>query len=59
LVNEGHHARTYHKGAWAAPNDRGAAAADKKNETFLRAVSAGRSDSRNRLERGGAELICE
>ena len=26
LVNEGHHARTYHKGAWAAPNDRGAAA---------------------------------
>ena len=23
LVNEGHHARTYHKGAWAAPNDRG------------------------------------
>ena len=26
LANEGHHARTYHKGAWAAPNDRGAAA---------------------------------
>ena len=32
LVNEGHHARTYRKGAWAAPNDRGAAAADKRNE---------------------------
>ena len=38
LVNEGHHARTYRKGAWAAPNDRGAAA-DKRNETFLRAGS--------------------
>ena len=24
LVNEGHHARTYRKRAWAAPNDRGA-----------------------------------
>ena len=23
LVNEGHHARTYRKGAWAALNDRG------------------------------------
>ncbi len=23
LGNEGHHARTYRKGAWAAPNDRG------------------------------------
>ena len=22
LVNEGHHARTYHKGAWTVPNDR-------------------------------------
>ncbi len=32
------HARTYRKGAWAAPNDRGAAA-DKRNETFLRAGS--------------------
>jgi len=39
LVNEGHHARTYHKGAWAAPNDRGAAATDKRNETFLMAGS--------------------
>ncbi len=39
LVNEGHHARTYRKGAWAAPNDRGAAATDKRNETFLRAGS--------------------
>ncbi|MGY3664427.1 MAG: hypothetical protein ACXAHE_11400 [Roseburia sp. 1XD42-69] len=29
MVNEGHHARTYRKGAWAAPNDRGAAA-DKR-----------------------------
>ncbi len=38
MVNEGHHARTYRKGAWAAPNDRGAAA-DKRNETFLRAGS--------------------
>ncbi len=35
----GHYARTYRKGAWAAPNDRGAVAADKRNETFLRAGS--------------------
>ena len=33
------HARTYRKGAWAVPNDRGAAVADKRNETFLRAGS--------------------
>ncbi|MEY8327459.1 hypothetical protein AALB47_26775 [Lachnospiraceae bacterium 54-11] len=39
MVNEGHHARTYRKGAWAALNDRGAAVADKRNETFLRAGS--------------------
>ncbi len=30
LVNEGHHARTYRKGAWAAPNGRWAAVADKR-----------------------------
>ena len=35
----GHHARTYHKGAWAALNDRRADTTDKRNETFLRVGS--------------------
>ena len=33
LADEGHYARTYHKGAWAAPNDRGA---DINNKNFIK-----------------------
>ena len=39
MVNEGHYIRIYHKEPWAAPNDRGATVADKRNETLLRAGS--------------------
>ena len=36
LVNEGHHARTYHKGAWAVLNDRGAVnKIFKKDENYV------------------------